>query len=166
MTVKGHDVLRWPHADMAAFKANPNQTGIPFMGPWINRLDEQAFYANGKRYAFDMSLGNIRGAIPIHGFLTSTSEWRVVSVDARQQGATVTSRLEFYRQPSWMKQWPFAHTIEMTYRLTQRHARSRDDDREHERRADAGLGRIPSLLSAHRFARATSGRSRSARART
>ena len=118
MTVKGHDVLRWPHADMAAFKANPNQTGIPFMAPWINRLDEQAFYANGKRYAFDMGLGNIRGAIPIHGFVTTTSEWHVVSVDAGRMGAAVTSRLEFSRQPSWMKQWPFAHTIEMTYRLT------------------------------------------------
>jgi aldose 1-epimerase len=117
MTVKGHDVLRFPHADMAAFKANPNQTGIPFMGPWINRLDEQAFYANGKRYAFDMTLGNVRGAIPIHGFLTSTSEWRVLSVDAGRMGATVTSRLEFSRQPSWMKQWPFAHTIEMTHRV-------------------------------------------------
>ena len=35
----------------------------------------------------------------------------------RPIGATVTSRLEFFRQPSWMKQWPFAHTIEMTYRL-------------------------------------------------
>jgi aldose 1-epimerase len=47
MTVKGHDVLRWPHASLDAFKASPNATGIPFMGPWINRLDEQAFYANG-----------------------------------------------------------------------------------------------------------------------
>ena len=119
MIVKGHDVLRWPHADMAAFKANPNMTGIPFMGPWINRLDEQAFYANGKRYPFDMTLGNVRGDIPIHGFLTSTSEWRVVSVDAGSGGATVTSRLEFFRQPSWMKQWPFAHTIDMTYRLSE-----------------------------------------------
>ena len=117
MTVKGHHVLRWPHADMAAFKATPNQTGIPFMGPWINRLDEQAFYANGKRYAFDMSLGNVRGTIPIHGFLTSTSEWQLVSTDVGQGGVTVTSRLEFFRQPSWMKQWPFAHTIEMTHRL-------------------------------------------------
>ena len=117
MTVKGHDVLRWPHADMAAFKANPNQTGVPFMGPWINRLDEQAFYANGKRYPFDMTLGNIRGTIPIHGFLTSTSEWRLVSVDAGRNGATVTSRLEFFRQPSWMKQWPFAHAIDMTHVL-------------------------------------------------
>lgn len=117
MTVKGHDILRWPHADMTAFKANPNQTGIPFMGPWINRLDEQAFYANGKRYAFDMTLGNVRGTIPIHGFLTAASEWRLVSVDAGRTGATVTSRLEFFRQPAWMKQWPFAHTIEMTHAL-------------------------------------------------
>jgi aldose 1-epimerase len=118
MTVKGHDILRWPHADMAAFAANPNATGIPFMGPWINRLDEPAFYANGKRYPFDMSLGNVRGAIPIHGFLTGTSEWRVVSVDTGEDYATVRSRLEFYRQPAWMKQWPFAHTIEMRYVLS------------------------------------------------
>ena len=31
--------------------------------------------------------------------------------------AWATSRLEFYKQPAWMKQFPFAHTIDMTYRL-------------------------------------------------
>ena len=31
--------------------------------------------------------------------------------------AWVTSRLEFFRQPAWMAQFPFAHTIEMTHRL-------------------------------------------------
>src|SRR5262245_25199174 len=61
MTVKGHDVLRWPHPSIDAFKASPNNVGIPFMAPWINRLDEQAFYANGTRYPFDMALGNVRG---------------------------------------------------------------------------------------------------------
>ena len=117
MTVKGHDILRWPHPSIEAFKAAPNNIGIPFMGPWINRLDEQAFYANGTRYAFDMSLGNIRGAIPIHGFITTTDKWQVVSSSADRESAWATSRLEFYKQPAWMKQWPFAHTIEMTYRL-------------------------------------------------
>ena len=29
----------------------------------------------------------------------------------------MTSRLEFFRQPAWMAQFPFAHTIEMTHRL-------------------------------------------------
>jgi aldose 1-epimerase len=117
MQVKGHDVLRFPHTSLADFKARPNATGIPFMGPWANRLDEQAFYANGQRYAFDMSLGNVRGAIPIHGFLTATDQWQVTELRSTGDGAWVTSRLEFFRQPAWMKQWPFAHTIEITYRL-------------------------------------------------
>ena len=62
MKVRGHNVLRYPHATIEEFRKAPNTIGIPFMGPWANRLDEQAFYANGKRYPFDMALGNIRGA--------------------------------------------------------------------------------------------------------
>jgi len=114
MTVKGHDVLFNPPAD---FKTNPNGRGIPFMGPWINRLDEQAFFANGTRYALDMELGNVRGAIPIHGFITTTDKWQLTGSGADGSSAWATSRLDFYKQPAWMKQWPFAHTIEMTYRL-------------------------------------------------
>ena len=117
MRVKGHQVLRYQHASLADFRARPGQTGIPFMGPWIGRLDEQAFYANGHRHAFDMSLGNVRGEVPIHGFLTATDLWRVTALEATPTAAVVTSRLEFYRQPAWMRQWPFAHTVEITYRL-------------------------------------------------
>lgn len=119
MRVKGHNVLRFPHASLAEFAARPAATGIPFMGPWANRLDEPAFYANGRRHAFDMSLGNIRGEVPIHGFVTTTNLWRVTSVAATSDEASVTSRLEFYRQPSWMRQWPYAHTVEITYRLAE-----------------------------------------------
>lgn len=118
MRVKGHNVLRYPHTSLAEFRERPGGTGIPFMGPWINRLDEPAFYANGKRHVFDLSLGNIRGEVPIHGFLTGTNLWRVMSVDATAGGASVTSRLDFGQQPSWMRQWPYAHAIEMTYRLS------------------------------------------------
>jgi len=55
--------------------------GIPVLAPWANRLDEQAFWANGKKYAFDMTLGNVNGAIPIHGFLRA-AQWEVVEVKA------------------------------------------------------------------------------------
>jgi aldose 1-epimerase len=117
MKIKGHEVLRWPYASIEEFKSRPALSGIPFLGPWANRLDEQAFYANGKRYAFDMQLGNIRGAIPIHGFLTMNDQWQVVEVKADGGSAWTTSKLEFFRNPMWMKQFPFAHTLEMTYRL-------------------------------------------------
>jgi aldose 1-epimerase len=117
MKVNGQDVLRWPYNSIEEFKSRPALSGIPFVGPWANRLDEQAFYANGKRYAFDMSLGNVRGAIPIHGFLTTTDQWQVVEVKADGKSAWLTSKLDFFRQPMWMKQFPFAHSIEVTYRL-------------------------------------------------
>jgi aldose 1-epimerase len=91
--------------------------GIPFMAPWANRLDEQAFYANGRKYVFNMELGNVKGAHPIHGFLSAASQWEVVEASADAAAAWVTSRLEFFRQPAWMAQFPFAHTIEMTHRL-------------------------------------------------
>lgn len=118
MTVKGHNVLRFTLPSIDDLRAKPaGMHGIPFMGPWANRLDEQAFYANGKRYPFDMQLGNVNGAIPIHGFMTRTDQWQVVEAKQDGKSAWVTSRLETHKQPSWMKQWPFAHTIDMTYRL-------------------------------------------------
>jgi len=114
MKVKGREVLRWPYASVEEFKSRPALSGIPFVGPWANRLDEQAFCANGKRYAFDMTLGNVRGAIPIHGFLSTTDRWRVIEAKADGKSVWLTSRLEFFKEPAWMKQFPFAHTIDIT----------------------------------------------------
>ena len=64
MAVNGTNVLHWPFATVEEFAAKPAMSGVPFLGPWANRLDEQAFYANGKRYPFDMELGNVRGCDP------------------------------------------------------------------------------------------------------
>lgn len=116
MKVNGHDVLRWPYRSVDEFKQKPALSGIPFVGPWANRLDEQAFYANGRRYAFDMTLGNVRGTTPIHGFLSTTDAWRLIEVRADAQAAWATSRLNV-DQPAWIRQWPFAHTVEITHRL-------------------------------------------------
>src|SRR6266566_7110892 len=41
MQVRGQDVLRWPSASVEDFKARPTLSGIPFLGPWANRLDQQ-----------------------------------------------------------------------------------------------------------------------------
>jgi aldose 1-epimerase len=44
MRVKGKNVLHFPYADLAEFRSRPGLNGIPFLAPWANRLDEQAFY--------------------------------------------------------------------------------------------------------------------------
>ena len=118
MKVKGHNILRFTLPSIDDFRAKPaGMHGIPFMGPWANRLDEQAFYANGKRYPFDMQLGNVTGAIPIHGFMTRTDQWQVIEVKAGRQGGVGDEPSRDAETADWMKQWPFAHTIDMTYRL-------------------------------------------------
>jgi aldose 1-epimerase len=117
MVVKGQNIIRIPFATVDDFRARPGLNGIPLLAPFANRLDEQAFYANGKKYNFDMELGNVRGAIPIHGYLSGAKDWKLVEAKADRTSAWVTSRLDFYRHPQWMKQFPFAHTLEMTYRL-------------------------------------------------
>ena len=117
IAVNGHNVLRMPFKSVEEFRAKPGLNGIPLMAPFANRLDEQAFYANGKKYNFDMELGNVRGAIPIHGFLMNATDWTLVEARADGKAAWVTNRLEFYRNPQYMAQFPFAHTITITYRL-------------------------------------------------
>ena len=117
MKVRGTNVLFFPYASLDEFKSRPSLSGIPFLGPWANRLDEDAFYANGKKYTFNMELGNVRGAIPIHGFLSASPHWEVVEAKADRDSAWVMSKLVFYRYPDYMAQFPFAHTIEMTHRL-------------------------------------------------
>ena len=70
MKVNGKNILYFPSDDISEFQKQPRLSGIPLLAPWANRLDQQAFFANGQKYNFDMELGNVRGEIPIHGLLT------------------------------------------------------------------------------------------------
>lgn len=121
MKVNGHNVFWWPYKTLADFKAKPGFAGVPFLAPWANRLDQDAFWANGKKYVLNPLLGNLRrdqNLLPIHGLVSYATDWQVVRVNADARAAEVTSRLEFWKKPDWMAQFPYAHTIEMTYRLS------------------------------------------------
>jgi len=117
MKVHGKNVLYFPYADVSEFQKRPRLCGIPFLAPWADLLNEDAFWANGKKYTFNMELGNVRGEMPIHGLLVNSPLWRVTEVAADAHSAHVTSRLEFWKYPDLMAQWPFAHEYEMTYSL-------------------------------------------------
>ncbi len=117
MRVHGENILYYPDEDLREHLKNPSLGGIPFLAPWADLLDEQAFWANGKRYAFNMSLGNVRGERPIHGLLTDSPLWQITEVQADADSARATGRLEFWKSPDLMAQWPFAHEYEMTYSL-------------------------------------------------
>ena len=115
--VKGKDLVR-TSATLADFQARPGFNGNPILAPFANRLDETAFYANGRKYAFNLELGNVRGPIPSTGYVNGSKAWQLVDAKADQRSAWVTCRLDFYKNPLYMAQFPFAHTITMTYRVS------------------------------------------------
>ena len=116
----GKDLLWFPYRSLAEFKKEPALCGIPFLAPWANRLDGDGFFANGRRYPLNPGLGNLRrdeNQLPIHGLLCFSPAWEVTEVAAGANEAHVTSRLEYWRYPDLMAQFPFAHSVAMTYRL-------------------------------------------------
>lgn len=121
MLVKGKDVFWSPYTHLSELKAKPTLLGNPFLAPWANRLDQPAFFANGKKYQLNPELKNYRldgNQLPIHGLLNYSPHWKLIGIGADDKSAWVTSRMEFFRLPDYMEQFPFAHTIDMTYRLS------------------------------------------------
>jgi aldose 1-epimerase len=119
MLARGKNILYFPFDNPSELKTDSHLNGIPFLAPWANRMTE-GFHANGKHYRFDMGLDSLRldqNGIPIHGMLTSSPFWETVDLGADADSGHVTSRLEFWRHPDLMANWPFAHDYEMTHRL-------------------------------------------------
>src|ERR1700733_5532415 len=120
MLVKGQNILYVPFDDPSLLKTEGHTNGIPFLAPWANRMPE-GFWANGKRYTFQAGSKTIRedqNGIPIHGMLTASPLWEVIDCGANDSSAHVTSRLEFWKYPDLMANWPFAHEYEMTHRVS------------------------------------------------
>ncbi len=119
--VDGKNVLYFPYDSVGAFAQKPRLAAVPLLWPWANRLDHDGFTFGGKQYRLNPDMGNFGrdgSKQPIHGLLQFSDRWEVVSLEADDQAATVTSRLDFYRYPDLMEQYPFAHRIEITHRLS------------------------------------------------
>ena len=118
--VGGKNFLWFPYHSPAEMRDDPRFCCVPFLAPWANRLDQDAFWANGRKYLLNPGLGNLRRdqhQKPIHGLLNFSPDWKLAAVEADADSAWTTSRLEFWKHPALMAQFPFAHTISMTYRL-------------------------------------------------
>lgn len=122
LKVHGKNILYFP-IDLKTYKdkGSPGLNGIPFLAPWGNRIAGGGFWANNKRYVFNTSLGNLnvrQNGIAIHGMLTASPLWQIVDIGADSHSAHITSKLDFWRYPDLLANWPFAQQYVMTYSLT------------------------------------------------
>jgi len=119
--INGKNALYFPYSKVSDFQEKPALCGVPFLAPWANRLEKLGFTFQGKSYQLNPELKNVRldgNRLPIHGLLSFSPLWEAIESSADATSAHVTSRLDFWRHPELMAQFPFAHTIEMTYRLS------------------------------------------------
>jgi aldose 1-epimerase len=98
MKVHGKNISTFRLPMWANFRSGPDSPAYRFW-PWADLMSEQAFWANGKKYTFNMELGNVRGNMPSHGLLVNSPLWKVTRVAADAKSAYVTSRLEFWKYP-------------------------------------------------------------------
>lgn len=148
----GNDVFIPPSSLESYVKARSFCCGNPFMAPWANRIDGDSYYFEGKRYVLNGALGNILRVppknFPLHGVLAFEPRWEVIeSGGSARTGAFLTTRLEFYKYPELMAQFPFAHVYEVTHRL-------KDGKLEVTTRVtNVGNSRMPVLFGYHPYFR-------------
>jgi len=122
MKVNGKNAFWFPFQSLSEWNSKPALAGNPFLAPWANRIDQDYYFANGKKILLNSELKNFRrdqNQFPIHGLLVYSPHWKIVKLESDDRSARATSRLEFWKFPELMAQFPFAHTIEMTYRLAE-----------------------------------------------
>jgi len=119
--VNGKDVLVPAESLQRYLDLHRNYYGNPFLAPWANRIDRDHYFFQGRKYLLNDALGNFRRDqfnLPIHGLLVFENRWEVVKTGASEgEGAFVKARLEFFKYPDLMAQFPFAQTYEVTHRL-------------------------------------------------
>ena len=85
MLVNEKNILWTPTDNVAQFASAPAMGGVPFLWPWANRIDQDAYYVDGRKYLLNPELGNLRrdgNQKSIHGLLLFTSRWRVIAIQA------------------------------------------------------------------------------------
>src|SRR5262249_15295646 len=93
MKVNGKDVFWVPFKSLGEMRTKPAHFGNPFLAPWANRLDQDAFYANGKKYPLNTELANFRrdaNQKPIHGLLVYSPHWKVTARKADAHAAAIS----------------------------------------------------------------------------
>jgi galactose mutarotase-like enzyme len=106
---------------LAEYARTGAPTGIPFLHPWVNRLDGYEYSFGGKTVRLDpdspLILRDPNG-LPIHGLLGACPHWQVHHTGASEAGTSMSAQLDFGAHEQLMAGFPFAHLLRMDVLLS------------------------------------------------
>jgi galactose mutarotase-like enzyme len=109
---RGEDLVALP-AGVSGYREG-NETGLPLLAPWANRLDGWRYRAAG----VDVDLGGLalptdEHGLPIHGTMTAAVGWEVVE----HEDARLWARFQYGARPDLLAAFPFPHDLEIDARV-------------------------------------------------
>jgi aldose 1-epimerase len=85
-----------------------NQTGLPLLAPWANRLSGWGYEIDGIVVDLDgQELGTDPNGLPIHGTMTAQRGWEVLTSSA----SALRARFEYGARPDLLAAFPFPHDL-------------------------------------------------------
>ncbi|MCB1156603.1 MAG: aldose 1-epimerase [Leptospiraceae bacterium] len=94
--------------------------GNPFLYPFANRLQEDAFYFNKTKYTLDLqNLDLMRDAngLLLHGLLLKSPHWKTIEVTQEKDRSFHRAELDYGKHPELLRNFPFPHKIIMSHIL-------------------------------------------------
>jgi aldose 1-epimerase len=87
-----------------------NQTGLPLLAPWANRLAGWRYRAGDVDVDLEgLALSTDEHGLPIHGTMTAATGWEVVE----REEARLRSRFHYGARPELLAAFPFPHDLEI-----------------------------------------------------
>lgn len=102
-----------------AYVSDGKTMGIPILYPWVNRLGENTYTAQGATVDLTPGENGVRAdpnGLPIHGVLAAYPGWRVTD----ESPSELTASVDFGADPRLLASFPYPHVLTVSARLADR----------------------------------------------
>ncbi|MCB1176870.1 MAG: aldose 1-epimerase [Leptospiraceae bacterium] len=113
ISYKGNNILYFPQEN-TEYKNSRLLAGIPFLHPWVNRLEKEEIYW-GDTYNWKNKRSSIiryQEGLPIHGLLLKTNRWENIKTNKNKIQAVYN-----FHHKDELNIFPFPHEINLGYEI-------------------------------------------------
>jgi aldose 1-epimerase len=104
---------------LAKYAETGSSFGIPLLHPWANRLDGFTYEAAGRRVELDPGAVRLdENGLPIHGLVTASPHWEVLSSAADEGSARLSALFDFAARDELLENFPYPHELRVDVELS------------------------------------------------